>query len=474
MNTKNIILLEFNELCPHLLDKWMAAGLLPNFRKFFENSAAFITQADVDKPEYLEPWIQWYSMHTGLSYEQHGVFRLTDGAKAEYDDIWRVLIRNGLRVGNFSSMNTRGFTAPGCFFMADPWCTSETAYPESLNVFHRFVSSAVQEYSSPNRAAALKELLNFIKFLVTHGFSIETAGMIAKQLITDKLLDKNQYWKRASILDRVLFDVFRYYHKKYNPNFATFFINSTAHYQHSYWRHMEPEKFTIRPTEEEQQRYQNAILYGYQRMDALLSRFFELESPNQMLILASALSQQPFLKYENSGGQHFYRPLNVKSLLSKLNFSYDTVDPVMTHQYMIRTSNADDARKAFEGLQTIFYDGNQVFQVERRSDTSVYFGSQIRCMVPQDATLSIGDAKVGFYEILYSMEGIKSGCHHPDGILWLKTGSHIIPKNKASILDVFPTILEHFGISHTHSTTMLGKSLLPLIGTSPRKEAATA
>ena len=33
-----IVLVEMNELCPDLLRKWMAAGQLPNFKKFFESS----------------------------------------------------------------------------------------------------------------------------------------------------------------------------------------------------------------------------------------------------------------------------------------------------------------------------------------------------------------------------------------------------------------------------------------------------
>ncbi len=29
-----IILIEFNELCPPLLEEWMAVGVLPNFKSF--------------------------------------------------------------------------------------------------------------------------------------------------------------------------------------------------------------------------------------------------------------------------------------------------------------------------------------------------------------------------------------------------------------------------------------------------------
>ena len=73
------------------MEKWIASGDLPNFRKLRDQSQVFTTNADVDTAEHLEPWIQWYSMHTGLPYDVHGVYHLTDGPKANYEDIWQIL-----------------------------------------------------------------------------------------------------------------------------------------------------------------------------------------------------------------------------------------------------------------------------------------------------------------------------------------------------------------------------------------------
>src|SRR3546814_6943557 len=88
----------------------MGDGSLPNFRRFFEGSQAFTTTADAAPPA-LEPWIQWYSLHTGLSYQQHGVFRLTDGPRAAYPDIWEVIRYADLTVFNCSRMNAKSFSS---------------------------------------------------------------------------------------------------------------------------------------------------------------------------------------------------------------------------------------------------------------------------------------------------------------------------------------------------------------------------
>ena len=60
MERKRIVLLEFNELCPPLLARWMEEGRLPNFRRFYSQSDVFTAVADAQEQDNLEPWIQWY------------------------------------------------------------------------------------------------------------------------------------------------------------------------------------------------------------------------------------------------------------------------------------------------------------------------------------------------------------------------------------------------------------------------------
>ncbi|MCO6419543.1 hypothetical protein JYK14_25745 [Siccirubricoccus sp. KC 17139] len=46
---RRIILIEFNELCPGLLNRWMAEGRLPNFRRFHDSAQVLTGTADVTK-----------------------------------------------------------------------------------------------------------------------------------------------------------------------------------------------------------------------------------------------------------------------------------------------------------------------------------------------------------------------------------------------------------------------------------------
>ncbi|MHC5730644.1 MAG: hypothetical protein ACYTXY_42365, partial [Nostoc sp.] len=63
----SIILLEFNELCPSLMERFIKEGKLPNFQRLYEQSEVYTTDAE-EKPPFIEPWIQWVTVHSGLSY----------------------------------------------------------------------------------------------------------------------------------------------------------------------------------------------------------------------------------------------------------------------------------------------------------------------------------------------------------------------------------------------------------------------
>lgn len=449
MQKKKLLMIEFNELCPNLLNRWMQESKLPNFKKFYSNSEVFTTESDEKEPPYLEPWVQWYSIHTGLSSQQHKVFHLTDGPKAKHRDIWQTLLDNGKTVVNFSSMNARAFSSPGSVFLPDPWCGSEKAAPSELNIFQKVIANRVQEYSNKTEKMKLKDALNLLIFLLRHGLRANTMGAILKQITSEILFDRTLAWKRASLLDRLLLDVFRYYCQKFSPDFLTFFSNSTAHYQHSYWRYMEPEAFQIRPSALEISKKEHNILFGYQAMDRLLGDLFSMEEKNYILILVTALSQQPFLRKEATGGQNFYRPYNMGKLLEHLGIDFKEIIPVMTHQYLVRFSDHSTTHRALQALSSLECSGKTIFSLSTSEPNVLYIGNQISTVVPEGAKIKSSSGfqeLLPYHDIFYRLPEMKGGRHHPDGVLWFKTGTHRVHQNKVSILDIFPTILKIYNI----------------------------
>jgi hypothetical protein len=48
--------------------------------------------------------------------------------------------------------------------------------------------------------------------------------------------------------------------------------------------------------------------------------------------------------------------------------------------------------------------------------------------------------RVRFDEVFYPIQGTKSGCHHPEGVLWISAGQHCVHPEPVSILEIAPTV----------------------------------
>jgi hypothetical protein len=444
-----VLLLEFNEICPPLLRRWMDQGKLPNFTALYNSSQIFTSIADVSEPEYLEPWIQWYSIHTGLPYDEHKVFYLTDGPKADHSDIWRRLAGLGKSVMNCGSMNARALAGTDVFYLPDPWCNNEPAWPTEVEIFKTVMAKLVQE-STRGVALGVKEWVPFTTFLLCHGLAADTIRAILAQLGSERLSHADVKWRRVALADRLQFDLFRHYYRRMRPDFATFFINSTAHLQHAYWRHMDPGAFPLKPAKDEIESYGDAVLFGYRSMDALLRRFFALAEADTTIILCSALSQQPFLKREGRGGQHFYRLRDVPQFLQLLDITPRMVEPVMTHQYRLRFADGAAAEKALAVLRRLKLGAETVLGA-RLSGTDIHFGCQIYDRLEGDGEIAGVPGRnepLYFFDLFYAIDAVKSAGHHPEGVLWLRTGEHEVHTEPVSILDIAPTIYDLTGVDN--------------------------
>jgi len=458
-----VLLLEFNEICPPLIDKWMDEGKLPSFAEFHRSSQVFTTFADASDPEHLEPWIQWYSIHTGLPHDEHKVFYLTDGPKADHPDIWHRLHGLGKSVMNCASMNARPLAGDRVFHLPDPWCSNEPAFPPEIEVFKAVMAKLIQE-NTKGVAVARGEMLPFLLFLTRHGLSAGTVRAILTQLGSERLSSADLKWRRVALADLLQFDLFRHYYRRMRPDFATFFINSTAHLQHAYWRHMEPAPFSLKPAESELETYGDAVLFGYQAMDSLLRRFSAVIAQDTTIILCSALSQQPFLKREAKGGQRFFRLRDIPRFLERLGIEPRLVEPLMTHQYLLRFANPAEAEQSLAAINRIRTPDAQVFG-SHLSGNDVHIGCELYDEIEVGTEIygiAGSNEAIPFFELFYPIDAVKSGRHHPEGVLWIRTGDHAIHHEPVSILDIAPTVYDLLAVRGMVGANVVhGHSLVP-------------
>src|SRR5262249_48136687 len=96
-----LILLEFNELCPSLIERFIAAGALPNFERL-RNGAQVFTTATSD--EHVQPWVQWVTFHLGVPQVAHKIDNLDEGHLIDRPALWDELAPHGLESLVFGAM----------------------------------------------------------------------------------------------------------------------------------------------------------------------------------------------------------------------------------------------------------------------------------------------------------------------------------------------------------------------------------
>src|SRR5574341_559916 len=166
-NATPVLLLEFNELSPALMERFMRDGDLPHFKTLYEESQVFLTDAE-EKPPYLEPWIQWVSVHCGLPYREHKVFHLGDGDSLKENCLWDILSDCGLRVWVCGSMNVRYHLPVNGYILPDPWAHQPAPHPKELMPYFKFVQQNVQEHTRERPPLGAKDYLRFLWFMARH------------------------------------------------------------------------------------------------------------------------------------------------------------------------------------------------------------------------------------------------------------------------------------------------------------------
>ena len=437
-----MIVLEFNELCSDLIGEFMDRGQLPNFRRLHSRSTVFTTEAG-EVPPNLQPWIQWPSVHSGMTFAEHGVVNLGEGTELREKCVAEVLSDAGVPVGVFGSMNMNYRSLNG-YFLPDPWHKEGKARPERLQPYFRVVARQVQE-SSREDAFGRAEMAGLAWFLLRNGLTLGTASDIARQLLRERL-DDGLKWRRASVLDHLQYDVFRRMNARYRVRFATFFSNSTAHYQHYYWRNMRPELFTTPVSPDDHVSWREAILFGYRSMDRLIGRAL-VDYPDSVIVLCTALSQSPWTETTKCT----FRPRDFAALFDFAGIPGDSVQvkPIMAEEFYLEFREPGAREHAEKALQDLAAGERRLMSVKRESDTSLLCGcavKDLRFVTPQ-VTRQRDGAQRAFTDLFYMIHTMRSGYHNPRGSFWFGNGQHKVVAEPIPITDIAPTVLDCFGVA---------------------------
>ena len=348
------ILLGLNELNFDYIKFYVNQGLLPNFKKIFEIQHPIET---VSEKEYklLEPWVQWVTIHTGKSYDEHKVFRLGDIINnPELSQIFEELENEGLSVGAVSPFNADNRLNNPAFFVPDPWTKTEASGNWIVKALYQAVHQSVNDNA--------KDKLNF-KSMISLGLGLLLYVPIYRwSHYLETVFNAKKPGAKAVILDSLLADVHLTLWKKYKPDFSNLFLNSGAHIQHHYLFNSKAYKGNIKNPEWYCPVNYDPLINILSEYDKQIGKLLSLR--NVKILVATGLHQQPheYLTFYWRLKEH----VKFAEMIGIKNFS--EILPRMSRDFLVKFKNETDASNA-ENLLNSFYaskDDIKIFEVDNR------------------------------------------------------------------------------------------------------------
>jgi hypothetical protein len=366
-----------------------------------------------ERYELLEPWIQWPSIHTGLSAAEHGIFRLGDIVASRVPQIFEQLEAGGLRVGCVSPMNAANRMRAPAYFIPDPW----TQTPADDSWWSRNLASAIsqavndnaQSHITPRSAAVLA--LGSIRFARPRNYgrywSLATRSRAAP-------------WRKALFLDLFLHDLHLRLFQGRGADFSTVFFNAGAHVQHHYffnspflkgngahnpgW-YVPPD---VDPLGEMLQVY-----------DRILADYLALDDTE--VIVATGLSQRPYDR-----AKFYYRLRDHRAFLTTIGVRCRRVEPRMTRDFLIEFNDESEAAAGVSRLEQccIAESGERLFgEVDNRGTSAFVTLTYPRQIDDAARFCAAGSAPIPLLPHV-AFVAVKNGMHQSDGFVFATSGIH--------------------------------------------------
>jgi len=335
---KKLILVALNELNFEVVRRYLPLRDLPSFKKLF--AQPHITTRAESAYEQLEPWIQWVSVHSGLTAEQHGIFRLGDIVSSGVPQIFEQLEQRGISVGSVCAMNAENRLREPAYFVPDPW----TRTPSDGSWWSRVLAQAVSQSVNDNAQGRISGesllylLLGLFRFASPRHY-IDYLRLAARS--------PGAPWRKALFLDLFLHDLHLSLHTRYAPRFSTVFLNAGAHVQHHYFFNAQgnPGENIANPDW-----YVDSAVDPIGDMlevyDTILGDY--LERTDCDLIVATGLTQQPYDRVK-----YYYRLKDHAGFMRQLGIDVSDVAPRMTRDFLLGFADAQAAAKARVVLSSI-------------------------------------------------------------------------------------------------------------------------
>jgi len=345
-----MLLIELNEFNRELLQRIAATHQLKHLQQMLGWNRAGTFTSDEYDGGFLDPWVQWVSVHTGVPSSLHGVKNLGDVPNLAEDQLWERWSERGIGSVVWGVMNGSRRKATACkAFVPDPWAFSEDAWPaeyQGLIVLPRYLA---------------QNSLDFSKWAVTRKSANLVRTLIRSTKRSDFIDGLRVFWRgvrRFGPTHTVFIVVFEYLSamtfiravERTRPDVAILFLNMLAHVQHHYWKSGDGSDCP-------------QIAFTAAAIDEIIGKMLTRCAGilGGRVVLMNAMSQTCTVE---EPPWILYQPNNHAALVSFLGLQATRVEPLMTHDAHVFFANAEQAASAAALLQGVRIDGKPMFLVE--------------------------------------------------------------------------------------------------------------
>jgi len=408
---KNLLIIELNEFSVDLLEYSSKVLNLKNIKKLLKMESSETISPEKKEHHGLDPWVQWVSIHTGVSHEFHKIDHLAETEKLRNPQIWEVLSEKGYSSGIWGLMNSKKNETENClFFLPDPWSFDEKAFPKKINNFLALPRYFAKNYISPSTERLIINtirLLKFVFFDINIFFLTKEILYSIYNLIKFVILSPSESYQNTkaskylnilySLFDLFSARIFLLYKNKFNPNISILFLNSLAHAQHKAWK----KNFLSKN-----------IIFTLKTIDRILGMCFNQLDKKDSILILNGLSQKNV-----DGADYFiYRQINPNKFIKKIGIKYVHLEQCMTNESHIFFENSYELGKAFNLLNSAEVNGKKLFHVEkdRNNDKKLFYQLDFFNFLKEDATFSIKNKEFLFFKY-FSILNRRTGAHTPYG-----------------------------------------------------------
>lgn len=428
-----LILIELNEINFDAVSSYLDRGVfLPGFKKVVD-AGLVITEAE-SEGKHLEPWIQWPSVHTGKTYDEHKVFRLGDFVNSNQGQFFEKVEKAGFKVGAISPMNAANKLNTPAYFIPDPW--TQTSCDGGF--FSRAIDSAVSQAVNDNSQSKLtiSTVLSLVLVFLALVRPVRFIPMVKYAL---RALGKP--WRKALFLDMLLYEIHKTLFKRKGPKFSTLFLNAGAHIQHHYFFNSPfVDSSELQNPSWYIENYEDPILEMLKVYDSVLLDLLNL--PDTEVIVATGLSQKPYeqLKF-------YYRLKDHQGFLNAAGIVFSDVVPRMTRDFLVSFDTVEQAALAEKQLSEILVnDKVRLFEEIDNRGKDIFVVLTYPSEITKETTISISGENLSLSELVIFV-AIKNGEHQSKGFAYFSDGvSEFAPPQGSHVSKIHNTVLQFFGI----------------------------